>query len=260
MNERKNYKDGSEVRLLQAALDGNKELREQLAAYAHAAWAGWTEYLFSKCSEGEDDTLVIPSPLVARWRRQINTVYGALSEEEKESDRKEATVMMAIFEKKEEAKREEPFLRNIRIELKGRKHMYGSITDIDTGKGIFCNKIELTHKAGESPLLVLYCKPSTIEYLLDGVDAAILEDEKAPSLKRWVYVIREKDTQKVIDKGFVDADNYLSAKVMAEATCKVDTMDLPKCTIELLPEMETYGRRLDDKELVLQKEGHNAQA
>lgn len=177
MKERKNYPKGDEVRLLQAAMNGKNELREQLAAYAHAAWAGWTEYLFSKCSVGEDEALIIPSPLVARWRRQISTEYGALSEEEKESDRKEATVMMAIFEGNEEYQEKEPLLRNIRLELKGDRITHGSLIDIDTGKEISCAKFELSHKAGESPRLILYCTLRTIEYLFDGVEAVIVEAE-----------------------------------------------------------------------------------
>jgi hypothetical protein len=73
------------------------DVREQLADYAHAAWAGWMNYLFDKC-EIAGDTLVIPAWAVERWERQANTPYGELPEQEKESDRKEADRMMAIME------------------------------------------------------------------------------------------------------------------------------------------------------------------
>jgi hypothetical protein len=78
------------------------DVREQLADYAHAAWAGWMEYLFSKCAPGTDGdefadgSLVIPPWAVERWKRQAATAYTDLPEQEKESDRKEADRMLAI--------------------------------------------------------------------------------------------------------------------------------------------------------------------
>lgn len=69
---------------------------EELAAYAHDAWARWMKYLFSHCLS-ESDGLKIPNALVDRWKRQINTSYEDLPEEEKESDRKEALRITRIF-------------------------------------------------------------------------------------------------------------------------------------------------------------------
>lgn len=79
--------------------------REQLAAYAHEAWAGWMRYMFSK---GEfrtvNDDIGLPvkvwimPPLAAdRWTRQMSTPYADLPESEKESDRAEADKMIAIM-------------------------------------------------------------------------------------------------------------------------------------------------------------------
>jgi hypothetical protein len=70
---------------------------EQLAAYAHDAWAGWMKYLFAKSPENEDGSVTIPAELVKRWRRQMNTAYEDLPEGEKQSDRVEARTIMRIF-------------------------------------------------------------------------------------------------------------------------------------------------------------------
>jgi hypothetical protein len=74
-------------------------VREALAAYAHDAWAGWMKYLFQKSahvlSTGE---VVIPTSLVERWMRQMNTPYTELPENERESDRLEADRMIEIYE------------------------------------------------------------------------------------------------------------------------------------------------------------------
>lgn len=74
------------------------DLREALAAYAHDAWSGWMEYLFGKCSyDAATDTWTIPAWAVERWTRQMVTVYDALPEAEKESDRAEADKMLALI-------------------------------------------------------------------------------------------------------------------------------------------------------------------
>lgn len=97
-SERKNYVPGDEAKLLEAARSGTRDdTIEQLAAYAHAAWAGWTEYLFSKCASRDDGSLTIPAEYVQRWRRQIATAYVDLPESEKASDRKEAMVMCTLM-------------------------------------------------------------------------------------------------------------------------------------------------------------------
>lgn len=69
---------------------------EQLSAYAHSAWAGWMNYLFSKCTTSDDGSMIIPAWAVDRWQRQAGTSYADLPENEKASDRKEAQAIMAI--------------------------------------------------------------------------------------------------------------------------------------------------------------------
>ena len=67
---------------------------EALADYAHTAWSGWIHYMFAKCQQQSDGTLVIPAWAVERWSRQAGTSYEALPDEEKESDREEARTML----------------------------------------------------------------------------------------------------------------------------------------------------------------------
>ena len=70
---------------------------EQLAAYAHEAWAGWMKYLFSRSTKSADGSVTIPPDLVARWERQVATDYADLPEGEKDSDRAEALRIMRVF-------------------------------------------------------------------------------------------------------------------------------------------------------------------
>ena len=70
-------------------------LIERLAAYAHGAWSGWMKYFFSKCEDqiipgGKTGCVIVPAASVARWTRQMNTLYNELPLEERESDRLEA--------------------------------------------------------------------------------------------------------------------------------------------------------------------------
>ena len=75
----------------------DEEIREQLAAYAHEAWSGWMQYMFSKGRPYYDGTLELPAWAVERWTRQMNTRYADLSDMEKNSDREEADKMLAII-------------------------------------------------------------------------------------------------------------------------------------------------------------------
>ena len=74
-------------------------LRERLASYAHVAWSGWMDYLFTKSRRNADGSVTISAELVSRWDRQRTTAYEYLSDREKESDRVEADRMLAIMKK-----------------------------------------------------------------------------------------------------------------------------------------------------------------
>ena len=77
-----------------------KEIREQLADFAHSQWSGWMEYLFSKGVFNENGTWTMPEWAVKRWSNQMKTDYKDLSESEKDSDRSEADGMLKIIIKK----------------------------------------------------------------------------------------------------------------------------------------------------------------
>ena len=75
----------------------NNELIELLADYEHDRWSRWQKYLFSKCIINEDGSLIIPKEFVDRRTRQMHTDYSNLSNEEKESDRKEAKNILDLI-------------------------------------------------------------------------------------------------------------------------------------------------------------------
>ena len=71
--------------------------RERLAAYAHKAWSGWMEYMWSKATANDDGTMIIPAWAVERWTRQMTTAYEDLPETEKASDLEEADAMLSCI-------------------------------------------------------------------------------------------------------------------------------------------------------------------
>lgn len=82
--------------------DGSLELhstslRHQLARYAHEAWSGWMQYMFSKGLKEADGTYLMPAWAVERWTRQMETDYRELPASERESDLAEADKMLAIL-------------------------------------------------------------------------------------------------------------------------------------------------------------------
>lgn len=77
-------------------------LIETLAAIEHERWSGWMRHLFSKCvfveyDGGENVAAQIPHKWRERWAQQMNTPYSELSEEEKESDRREVRKTLAAL-------------------------------------------------------------------------------------------------------------------------------------------------------------------
>ena len=77
--------------------------KEKIAELCHKQWSGWMKYLFSKCypERGQFDintgNLVIPAWAVKRWKRQMETPYSKLSEEEKNSDRNESEKFIKLL-------------------------------------------------------------------------------------------------------------------------------------------------------------------
>lgn len=62
---------------------------DRLASIEHERWAHWQRFIHSKAEQMPDGTMVIPADLVARWSRQIETPYEALTPDERESDREQ---------------------------------------------------------------------------------------------------------------------------------------------------------------------------
>ena len=83
-----------------------EKLREALAAYAHKAWSGWMQYMFSKSQLACNRNSIIPKEFADRWTRQAKTKYIDLPESEKKSDREEADRMIRIFELADKVVRE----------------------------------------------------------------------------------------------------------------------------------------------------------
>lgn len=65
------------------------EFLEELAAVEHERWSHWQRYVHGKCQLQQDGSLLIPSELVAQWKRQMETLYDDLTEAEKQSDREQ---------------------------------------------------------------------------------------------------------------------------------------------------------------------------
>lgn len=78
------------------------EFVEAGAALEHERWAKWQAYVHSKCVEhenGKGEWVYFPSDSFRHWQRQIETPYADLSEQEKESDRKEARTYLPLIRK-----------------------------------------------------------------------------------------------------------------------------------------------------------------
>jgi len=73
------------------------EFVEKGADLEHDRWSRWQSYMFNKCKQRKDGSLIIPVELVSRWGTQILLSYSELSEEEKESDRKETRNYLPIL-------------------------------------------------------------------------------------------------------------------------------------------------------------------
>ena len=71
--------------------------REAMAAQCHEMWSGWMRWMFQKGTYNADGTWTMPAENVQRWMRQMNTFYGNLPENEKESDRVEADKIFALL-------------------------------------------------------------------------------------------------------------------------------------------------------------------
>lgn len=70
---------------------------EMVAAECHRQWAGWTKHFLEKMGGPIGGILTLEIDWAERWQRQIDTPYAGLSEEERESDRREARKILAAL-------------------------------------------------------------------------------------------------------------------------------------------------------------------
>ncbi len=84
-----------------ASTKGKKTMREKFAEIAHNQWSGWMKYLFSKGTFNEDGTWTMPVWAVDRWKRQMETPYSMLSEDEQQNDRDEADKFLIVIKEYE---------------------------------------------------------------------------------------------------------------------------------------------------------------
>lgn len=73
------------------------ELTEMLAELEHERWSDWQRYVHSEGMRSANGDLILPARLVAGWERQFNTPYSALTEAEKESDRKQVRKYLPLI-------------------------------------------------------------------------------------------------------------------------------------------------------------------
>jgi len=78
-------------------LELSDDLRERLASLCHDQWTDWFVYMFSKGTFNRDGTWTMPVWAVGRWLRQAATSYAELSEDEQDSDRKEADKFIELI-------------------------------------------------------------------------------------------------------------------------------------------------------------------
>ncbi len=75
-------------------------MRELLADISHQIWSHWMRYMFTTGKFNEDGSWTMPAWAAARWQRQMETDYSALSKFEKESDREQADKILEVTGRK----------------------------------------------------------------------------------------------------------------------------------------------------------------
>jgi hypothetical protein len=70
-------------------MDEDVVLIEALADYAHETWSAWVRHMFAQFDD-------LP---IQRWKRQMQIPYSELSEAEKELDREQARMIIAVIRK-----------------------------------------------------------------------------------------------------------------------------------------------------------------
>ena len=72
-------------------------MREALAKVSHEIWCHWMGYLFTQGVGHPDGSFTIKASAVNRWRTQNSNLYEELSEQEKDSDRRQADKILKVI-------------------------------------------------------------------------------------------------------------------------------------------------------------------
>ncbi len=75
------------------------EKREKLAELCHAHWANWMNHLFKKCYDSGSGEYFIPHWDVSTWKRQVETPYAELPNDEKKTFERKADMIIDAIEK-----------------------------------------------------------------------------------------------------------------------------------------------------------------
>lgn len=73
------------------------KLRESLADLQHEIWANFLKHLFDICYPIDDGSMWVPAEKVKCWKKQVETPYYELSEEEKDKDREIADKVLELL-------------------------------------------------------------------------------------------------------------------------------------------------------------------
>ncbi len=75
-------------------------VREKLAAVQHEIWSHSIQSLFSVGAYNPDGSYTIPREEVERWQLQMKAQYKDFTEDEKNSDREQADLVLDALERK----------------------------------------------------------------------------------------------------------------------------------------------------------------
>lgn len=70
---------------------------DKVADLQHQIWIHWMIHIFEVGVLNDDGSLTIPVDKVERWKRQMNTEYGKLPEDEKQSDMEQALKILSVL-------------------------------------------------------------------------------------------------------------------------------------------------------------------
>lgn len=73
-----------------------QDLIEKIAELQHTQWSDWTRWMLEKRFSHNAKT---GEMYIDRWRRQMNTSYDELTDDERENDRIEARKVLEYIEK-----------------------------------------------------------------------------------------------------------------------------------------------------------------